>query len=279
MCVLDLSRALSCTAAFSHLHGHLSTGSHHRSGNTRRNCPCSVVPAFNPYVKYPHDVGKPCEPLPGLFEATLALRCIQQHYSEVGFWKYPRKEQKLAALKKIKNFCEMILKIAYADSINENDWYRRTYVNDLSHMRVSNKTLWYFSRVNTFQIWKKSHLPEPHFSPGCLQVSPSNSMAEFQNRLYFINAAEYMNFNSLAINTTLCCCRDAWQAERRLLPAPLPLLQQAADMFCSKICECRSPSSLKFCVSLLVEVTLTTLHYIRATWKMGSESETAYCKR
>lgn len=154
MCVLDLSRALSCTAAFSHLHGHLSTGSHYRSGNTRRNCPCSVVPAFNPYVKYPHDVGKPCEPLPGLFKATLALRCIQQHYSEVGFWKYPRKEQKLAALKKIKNFCEMILKIAYADSINENDWYRRTYVNDLSHMRVSNKTLWYFSRVNTFQIWK-----------------------------------------------------------------------------------------------------------------------------
>lgn len=117
------------------------------------------------------------------------------------------------------------------------------------------------------------------FFPGCLQVSPSNSMAEFQNRLYFINAAEYMNFNSLAINTTLCCCRDAWQAERRLLPAPLPLSQQAADMFCSKICECRSPSSLKFCVSLLVEVTLTILHYIRATWKMGSESETAYCKR
>ena len=110
---------------------------------------------------------------------------------------------------------------------------------------------------------KKLYLCESYFSPRRLQAFTSYNMAEFQNRLCFINATKCRNSNTPDINITFCCCQDAQQAACQLLLFLLPLSHQAADMFCSKVCKCKSPGSFKFCASLLVEVTLNAVYYIK----------------
>lgn len=134
-----------------------------------------------------------------------------------------------------------------------------------------------FCKSRYIPYLKESYLCEPYSSPSCLQVFISYNMAELQNRSCFISATKCRNFNIPAINITFCCCQDVQQAAHRLLL--FLLSQQAADMFCSKVCKCKSPSSLKFRATFLAEVTLNALHYIRCTWKMSSEMETAFSKK
>lgn len=112
------------------------------------------------------------------------------------------------------------------------------------------------------------------FLPSCLQVFTSCNVSELQNILGFINANKCTNFNTTAINIMFCYCRAAQGAAHQLSVFLLPLSQQAAYMFCSKTCKCKSPSSLKFCAVPLAEGTLNTLHYVRCTWKTGSEMAT-----
>jgi len=64
-----------------------------------------------------------------------------------------------------------------------------------------------------------------------------------------------------------CCCSCSLSHSR----------QQTC--FAARSASANLQAVLKFCASLLAEVTLNALHYVRCTWKMGCAMETAYSKK
>lgn len=113
-----------------------------------------------------------------------------------------------------------------------------------------------------------------YFSSAAFRFSQAEIVSKFQNILGFINATKCTTFNEAAINIIFPYCQTAQRVAHQLSEFLLTPSQQAADMFCSKTCKCKFPTSLKFCAIPLAEGILNPPHYARCTWKIGSEMAT-----